>query len=155
MLGHPNTLTFRYGYRYGEVVLPKISAWKDDVKVRLIEGFHPEVRRAVAATIGCHFIGAALPHPDPEDPATVLAGALKRFCFKPPRPIKKLFKELIGFVKTQILPKFTPLSPLADVSVETWLKNNKNYSDTRKKMLLRKNENIHNQFGPIDRKSVV
>lgn len=142
-------MTFRYGYRYGEVVLPKIEPWKADVRVRIKEGFHSDVRKAVSATIGCHFVGAALPHADPEDPATVMAGALKRFCYEPPTPVAERFDRLLKFVKSHILPKFTPLSPFSDLSVDTWLKENNNYTQTRKDELKRKYEAVRYEFDPF------
>ncbi len=142
-------MSLRYGYKYGEVKLPKILPWKDNVRIyydnRIIR---PIQRPAVSSSIGCHLIGASLPHADPRCPLTTLAGALKRFCYEPPRPETALFKELLQFTET-IVSQFTPLDPFTDVSVETWLKNNNNYSDARKKQLLEKYLKVTNDSDPI------
>lgn len=128
--------------------LPAISQWKEDVNVKFLPSYDEKVRRCVSSTIGCHLVGAALPHVDPDDPATVLSGALKRFCFKPPDPVPEKFDRLLTFVSKTVRRCFTPLSPDTDVSVETWLFENHNYSETRKKVLFEKYKNITNPFDP-------
>lgn len=109
-----------------------MKIYYDDKVVR--DGHRP----AVSSSIGCHLIGASLPHADPSCPRTTLAGALKRFCYEPPVPDVPLFRRLLHFVETKIIPKFTPLSSDTDTSVERWLVNNNNYTDARKKQLLDK-----------------
>lgn len=119
--------------------LPKIENWKSDVKVYYDNKIVRDGRRpAVSSSIGCHLLGASLPHADPVCPRTTLAGALKRFCYEPPTPDVPLFRKLLDFVKNKIISKFTPLSSDTDTSVERWLINNHNYSDARKRQLLDK-----------------
>lgn len=126
-----------YGYRFGEVLLPKFEV--DNVKIgtKLRDhGNPPDLTRRppVLRSLGCHTMGVAQPHPDPVDPDTMKAGVLKRFCFRPPAPDRALRKRLKKFVGKWIRKNLKPLSPDSDTSVEHWLENS-NYPAHRKEEL--------------------
>lgn len=126
------------GYRDGEVPLPDIPETNPSVKVKL----HPRpvdvtYRPPVQVSLGCHFIGAALPHPDPSDTNTFTAGVLKRFAFKPPQPTRQHLRGLRKFTRKFCKRWLVPLRGDSDTSVETWLETC-NYPAARKAELLAK-----------------
>jgi len=137
-----------YGYRYGEVPLPALGEVKDGTKIT--EGRPVELsnRPIVQASLGCHFLGAALPHCDPLDPETMKAGVVKRFASKPPTADRAMRRRLKLFVKRWVKEHLTPLAPDTDVSVEHWLENT-NYPLWRKEQLRKKWE----EFTALDDKS--
>lgn len=133
-----------YGYRYGEIPLPKLP--DSDPSFRIEENPEKEHRDmlmgghrrdVVQVSLGCHFVGAALPHPDPSDPDTLRAGVLKRFVLDPPKAKPGLLEELRAFTKAMCSKHLKPLPPNVDLSVETWLEGCK-YPRWRKDDLLRK-----------------
>lgn len=124
-----------YGYRYGEVPTPKIEAIKP---IKIVEHLDDEtIRRPVAISLGPHAEGVALPHCDPDNRDTIIAGALKRFANLPPDADLTLLEEYGDFVWDFCEKNFVPIAPDADASVETWLAAAP-YSEARKEELRRK-----------------
>lgn len=136
-----------YGYRYGEVLLPKINPIKDGTHISIPKPIDLSSRPVVQVSLGCHLGGAALPHPCPKDPATTVAGVRMRFARKPPRANPAVMAEFKDFVSDWIQKNLVPLEPTTDLSVETWLKNT-NYPKWRKDELLRKWEAFTNMDDP-------
>lgn len=93
-------------------------------------------RPVVQASLGCIARGAAMPHPDPKDPETTIAGVRKRFAFKPPKPCPVRLRKLKRFAEKWCKKNLRPLSPDADLSFETWLEKTK-YTKARKEELKR------------------
>jgi len=79
------------------------------------------VRPPVATDLGIALEGAAMPHPDPKDPLTTIAGVVKRFAIRPPAPDVQLLDELGAFVDKWLVDNLTPLEPHADTSFEAWI----------------------------------
>jgi hypothetical protein len=131
-----------YGYNYLELELPKINAWKEEVKVLRNKLFQTTRRPAISVDLGCPLLGAVMPHVNPNDPKTVLAGALKRFATQVKPPKTQLWSDLLKFTADLVQKEFKPLNSDADISVDTWLKNCKNYSDARKVELKTKHEEM-------------
>jgi hypothetical protein len=120
-----------YGYRYGEVPLPTLPPVKTDAEVIRFKESDPTVRPPVKVSLGCHLAGATMPHPDPSDTTTMLAGVSKRFAVAPPPAEPALVADLRGFVRKWVRTNLTPLSPDSDTSEETWLAST-NYPEWRK-----------------------
>jgi len=111
-----------FGYRYGEVPLPKIEKIKEGVKIKKNRvQVEPTRRPVVLSSLGCHVQGHALPHPCPADPDTLEAGVRKRFCFEPPRANRATMRRFRRFVGEWCQKNLTPLVPSTDLSVEHWL----------------------------------
>lgn len=126
-----------YGYRNGEVVLPKLPEIKVDVKIVTHEARpDPTYRPAVQVSLGFHWEGVALPHPDPSHTPTFEAGVRKRFAVKVPIPEKRLLRRLRKFVRKWCVDNLVPLDPALDDTVETWLQKCP-YPQRRKEELLR------------------
>lgn len=109
-----------YGYRPLEVVLPRIENVKDGVTITLPRGYDNSTRRPVLVSLGCHYEGATLPHPD-DEPMSTFFGCLKRICARLPQPDEAELEGLGTFVKEWVQNNMVPLSPDTDVSVENWL----------------------------------
>lgn len=103
----------------------------------------PRERPVVSVSLGCHVEGAALPKGDPSDANTVLAGTLKRFLMKPPKPDPIELGKITQFVRKWVRENLTPLSMDSDTSVESWLQQT-SYPAWRKEQLLKKYRNIVN-----------
>lgn len=88
----------------------------------------------VRTSLGCHFVGAANPHPDHTDKNSCLEGVKYRFCRQPPKPDLELMNEFGQFVDKWLRENLIPLDADSDCSVETWL-NNTNYPKWRKEQL--------------------
>lgn len=140
-----------YGYRYGEVPLAELPETKDSGGVFIHKIQPTDVRSVERVSLGCYLLGAAPPHPDTLDQDTLVAGVLKRFLLKPPKPKNHLRKMLRAFVKKWLRANMTPLAPEEDCSVEEWL-NNCNYPQWRKDQLrqcwkkIAKMENIYSDY---------
>jgi hypothetical protein len=130
-----------YGYRYGEVKLAALPAVKSSLKLSEPRINAPLERPVVQASLGCHVVGAALPHCDPSDPVTMQAGVRKRFGCETPQPKSDKLKRLRLFVQRFCREKLKPISVNADRSVEAWLAKTK-YPNARKDELLRKHTKI-------------
>lgn len=116
------TRTYCYGYRLGEQKIPKWQEVKEGVKFR-INPEQPDLdkRTPVQISLGCHAQGVSQPHPDPDDPATMLGGVLKRFARKPPKPAPGELDKIRRFVREWCRANLSPLSAETDLSFETWL----------------------------------
>lgn len=88
----------------------------------------------VQVSLGCHTDGVALPHANPNDPDTIEAGVRKRFLLTPPEPNKELLSEFSAFVSKWCRENLTPLSPVADCTLEAWLAKT-NYPEKRRLQL--------------------
>jgi len=128
---------YSYGYRYGEIPLPKIGEIKDNVKFSPIRPFDELRRPVVAVSLGCHYHGAALPRPDLYDPITAAAGCRKRIASKHSIPQRRLLRALKKFVRRFCRKHLDPLSPDSDISFETWIERTP-YSEKRKLELKQK-----------------
>jgi hypothetical protein len=82
-----------------------------------------------------------MPHGDPQDPETMVAGVRKRFAFAPPSPDELKMERLGRFVDQWLATNMTPLPPDSDTSVQTWLSKCL-YPTSRKQELLRVHEEI-------------
>jgi len=130
-----------YGYRYGEVPLPKLGAVKESSSWEIQEGQDSTYRPPMLVDLGPHVVGVAIPTPDTTDRDTMIAGSRKRIAANPPTPEDELLQELTNFVDRWCVKNLTPLRPDSDTSVETWLEGTK-YPDWRKKQLLNKWQNV-------------
>jgi len=136
-----------YGYRYGEVQLPKLAPIKEGSKISEPRVVDLNRRPVVNRSLGCHLKGYACPHPDPHDPLTTAAGVRKRFAFAPPKPKRELIRKLRKFVRSWLRKNLKPLPPESDTSIEHWLENT-NYPAWRKAELLETWKNITNIRDP-------
>ena len=107
-------------------------------------------RRIVAVSNGCHFVGAARPRIDPNDPLTKVAGAMKRVGRQPPKRHKLALTRLDRFTRKWLKRNMTPLSADTDVSFETFLASTP-YTLSRKAELAR--EHFENTDDPCSRQS--
>jgi len=126
-----------FGYRYGEVPLPKILEIKEGVTITAPKPSSGLRRPVVKVDLGPHVRGAALPHADPADPGTMEAGVRKRSAFKAPRPDTLRLERLRCFVRKWVRHNLVPLAPDTDLSVESWLREC-SYPQTRKEELWQK-----------------
>jgi hypothetical protein len=114
--------------------LPKIKARTTISKPRPVDlGRRPPVQ----VPLGCQSYGFAMPHPDPVDPNTMVAGVRKRFAFSPPSPDPLLLTKLKAFCLRWCKRNLVPIAPDRDMSVEAWLESTR-YPSSRKKELLDK-----------------
>lgn len=127
---------YLYGYRNYDVIMPSISAIKENAEVHRLWSKHDdEIRRPVSVSLGCHVHGAVMPHPDMNHFSTTLGGIKKRFLMKPPQTNRAGRRKLRKFVSTWLKGNLTPLHRDSDTSVQNWLKNT-NYPLWRKNQLL-------------------
>lgn len=134
MIGQVIGRMVMYGYRYGEVPLDKLNA--SDAKIKVYRSLpDPTYRPPVQVSMGPHVWGAALPHADPGDPSTIIAGAKHRFLRRPLVPDPELMAEYKLYVRNYVKKKLIPLPYDSDVSVITWL-NNTNYPKRRRDQLM-------------------
>lgn len=131
---------YGYGYRWDEVAL-EVPEVKRNVEISVPRPVDLDNRPPVYTSLGCHVQGAALPHGDPKDPWTTLAGVGKRFAIKTPEIDRDLLKELNAFVKEYVEANYVPLGPDFDDSVKTWLEQT-SYPLWRKDELLKVAESI-------------
>lgn len=94
-------------------------------------------RPVIKTSLGCHVLGASSPHPDPSDLETMLDGASRRFCRKPPSPDPQVMKRFRLFVAKWLKKHMTPLASDTDTSFETWIESTP-YPLHRKNELRRK-----------------
>jgi len=138
---------FAKGYRYGEVVQDTLKPVKQDVFCVInpdATTVPPLDRPDVSVSLGCHVRGAALPHVDPSDLVTCLAGVSKRVASKPPDADPVLIGELREFVDKFCRKHFVPLAPDSDTSVRAWLEKVP-YSNKRKMELIAKWDRVRDK----------
>lgn len=133
--------------------MPDIPPWKESVSIRKHNNFDSYSRPCISSDLGCPYYGAVPPHPNPNGPEDLLAGALKRFATDPPPPDPIMFQRLLDFVERKLFPLFTPLAPDVDISVPTWLENCQNYTIKRKQDLQRKYDLVADEDDPFYRRA--
>lgn len=107
-------------------------------------------RPPVSVSLGCHVNNLALPHPDPQDPYSMLAGVCKRAATLPPVIDSLLLARLKCFVSNFVKKNFVPLSADTDLSVETWLSHTA-YPQWRKdELLMAWNDCSGKPFGSLE-----
>lgn len=117
--------------------LPALGEVKCSAHIRDFHDVDMAVRPPIMVSLGCHVEGAACPHPDPQDPNTMLAGVAKRFATKTPEPDREMLGRLKRFVQKFVEDNLVPLEPGVDTTVETWLEHT-SYPRWRKDELLKK-----------------
>lgn len=136
------TQAIGYGYRLGEVTLPGMSNWTVELDIKTGSSISeprptdPMNRPPVLVSLGMHVPGVALPHVDPSDPLTTVAGVRKRFAIKMPPFDPTVMNRFSLFVKEWIETNMVPLPADSDVSVATWIESTQ-YPRSRKDDLLR------------------
>jgi len=111
-----------YGYRVNEVGLLLQTDLKHGFAITVNKGLCDPVKRPpVQRSLGCHVANAAMPHADPVDTPTLVAGVSKRIGARLPTPSIIKLRRLRRFVRRWLLKNLKPLSPDSDVSFETWL----------------------------------
>jgi len=103
------------------VPLPKLGAVDPTAKVSRIKQADLIRRPQVLVDLGPHMKNHAMPHPDPQDPHTMLAGVAKRFAVRPPDIDPDVLERFRAFVAAWIPANLTRLSPDVDTSVDHWL----------------------------------
>jgi hypothetical protein len=117
--------------------MPALAPMKSDAAISIPRDRDLDVRPPVATNLGPILFGAAMPHPDPQDPLTMVAGAIKRFATAPPPPNVHMVGRLRQFVNKWLKKNLTPLDPSTDLSIEAWLTKT-NYPAWRKQELREK-----------------
>lgn len=115
--------------------MAKLKDVKPGTKITLRRDVNTLERKPVSASLGCHIIGIAPPHCDPEDPVTLAAGAVKRFTTD--ININILSKELMDFTLDTLKGwSAKGLNPLkaGTYDLEEWLAVT-SYPNTRKEQL--------------------
>jgi len=126
------------------VDLPEVPPIKDSAEI-VEKPVDTKERPVVSASLGCHVVGALMPHPDPADRETCILGGKKRFLTKTPEPDDELLSELNAFVRKWLRENLTPLASDSDTSVDNWLSHT-NYPGWRKSQLLQKWQNVTSKF---------
>lgn len=113
--------------------MPEIPENRDDLQVTSIK-MSDDSRKPVAVSLGCHLEGAAMPHADPNDTETMLAGCFKRLGAKIPTVDDGMMKKLHAFVIKHLDEHMPTLSPDVEISYEKWRRTT-TYPEWRKKEL--------------------
>jgi len=129
---------YLYGYRFGEVLLPKLDPVKKDLQISEPREVDLNFRPPVQVSLGCNVQGVALPHADPHDPKTTRIGVMKRAGRAMPSSKRVELGKLQAFVRKYVRGHLPRVSLSQDLSVETWLENCKGYSAARKQELREK-----------------
>jgi len=101
--------------------LPPVPEIKDGVRVKVLDNPKYKPRPVVRVSLGCHVVGAANPHPDPVDLDTMLDGASRRFCRKPPSPDLEMMDRFKKYVAKWLNKHMVPLDACVDTSFEKWI----------------------------------
>lgn len=135
--------TYAYGYRVNEVPLDPLPEIKEGCKIvrKDYETVDLERRPPIAVSTGPHLHGAAWPHGDPQDPATLEAGVNKRVFVKLPRAQRRLMAKLGKFVEKWLRDNLKPLPFDSDTSFRTWIEGAP-YSRARKDELIKKYDEL-------------
>lgn len=91
------------------------------MEVKIYENIKYKSRPVVRTSLGCHVLGAANPHPDPSDLETMLDGASRRFCRKPPPPDPEVLGRFKIFVAKWLKKHMTPLEASVDTGFHYWI----------------------------------
>lgn len=129
------------GYRSDEVKIKHIEVGRS-VNVKTMEKIHDITRPVEQVSLGCHFEGAACPHPDTSDSQTLAQGVLRRMGRKMPSRNPEFLDRLREHTSQAI--KYFDLPPIeADYPFlfETWLAQT-NYQQWRKDELIK----IHDDY---------
>jgi hypothetical protein len=105
------------------------------IKITRITPNRSASRTVVQSSLGMHVDNAAMPHVDPTDTATAMAGSLFRFGRHV--PIKKNLRGFKRFVKNWLKKNLTPLDVTSDTSFDAWIAKTP-YTESRKNELRRK-----------------
>lgn len=108
---------------------------RPDVKVR-IKKDRDVVRSVEQVSLGCHFVGAAAPHPDTADPKTLEQGVLKRIGRKMPKRTSAKFLARLKAESLRLIRKhgLEPIEADYQFLFEDWLAGT-NYEQWRKEEL--------------------
>lgn len=112
--------------------MPKLNPVKSDFEIKHFRDID-RPRKPTQVSLGPHFVGAAMPHPD-SDPHTAAAGVCARFGRAPPEPDPKTLDRFERFVGQWLSKNLVPLPPDTDVSFDTWIAETP-YPEWRKKEL--------------------
>jgi hypothetical protein len=128
---------YLYGYRPDEVGIPEVL--EVDPNFNLKSFSSPPVsggRKPVRVSLGCHFIGAAIPVVDFRHPQTLLRGCRKRIGPVMPQSDPQLLAELHEYNYYFMRKYFTDciIDPDDDLSIDSWLEGT-NYPLYRKQQL--------------------
>jgi len=123
-----------YGYRYGEVELPRLKNIKVGTRITVTSLPNIDSRRPAQVSLGLHVDGMALPHPDLDDVDTAIAGVRKRLAFRPPPIDPQRLSRFRAFVRRWVRIHLVPLDGCSDTSLEHWLEGT-NYPLWRKEQL--------------------
>jgi len=88
-----------------------------------------------------------MPHADPQDPISLVAGVIKRVIVEPPKPDAVMLERLGAFVDRWLKKHLVPLAPDTDLSLETWLAGT-TYPEKRKTELREKWSAVVNPRDP-------
>lgn len=124
----------RFGYRYGDIVLPKLGKAKRDFKLLRIRTAKNPTRRSAGVSLGPSITGAACPHPDMNHVPTIFAGLCKRAASTHPMPDQQTMLDFEKFVQEFVEKHFEPLPSDSDDCVEVWLAGT-SYPEWRKEEL--------------------
>lgn len=142
-------MKYLYGYRYGEVILPKMEPVKGSAKITLNPYYHAvdlSFRRPMKINLGCALVGFCNPQPDTGHAHTALRGACKRFIRQTPIPDPDMFRELGEFVEEWLRSgELVPLAPDTNLDTRDWLRSAP-YPKWRKDVLLMKWERVTHIF---------
>lgn len=109
-----------YGYRAGEVQLPKLPDM-DHASIKVLRKSDQARRPPMMVSMGPIILGAAPPHPDNSDSNTLLAGVLKRMAGKMPDANPVMLEKLAKFAENWLEQHCTSLAPDEDLSFESWI----------------------------------
>jgi hypothetical protein len=103
--------------------MPYIGPIKEETKITVNPLYpqNPTLRPPIKVSLGCHISGVSMPHVDPSDVNTIIAGVKKRFACRPPDPVQELLVRLRTFVLLWCCQHLVPLPPNTDVGIDTWL----------------------------------
>lgn len=129
--------TYRFGYTYTKFknLMGKLPDLKPDAKIDIRPQRVYRRAPAVAASLGVHVLGLALPAPSTSDCITQAMGARKRFASAVPPFVPKMQRAFRSFVRMWLQRNMAVLPSDTDYTVEHWL-SRAPYSQARKDELL-------------------
>lgn len=134
-VAQPGRVVGHFGYRAHEV--PLAPPIRMDASAKLFEtpgGKIYRQRRPVKACIGFRIPGISRPQCDPDDPATLADGAVKRFLNKPISDVEGKLDGLRKFAQTWCERNLEQLPSDTDVSFDSWIEKSP-YPRWRKRQL--------------------